>query len=527
MIRDLGQYAGQDDQHYDLCIVGAGAAGLALAMEFIGTATRVCLLESGGLEYEDAVQDLYAGESVGLDYFPLDACRLRYFGGTTNHWAGYCQLFPDYAFDALPWIDHSGWPIRRDEILPYYMRCHDRMGLTRIGWEPGTGWQVDRLRDAVGHPGLAIDPDAFEDSAWTIEPIRMGETLRADLEAAPNIDVVLHANLFEIEVNQTASAVTGLDMRTPDNRRVTFRAGQYVVAAGGIETARLLLASNSTQTEGLGNGRDLVGRFFSDHPNLDPGYIQTTDRGIDAQLYDRVDLSPQTEGIFRMTTRIETMRAHGLTRGAVQLDRRSIESRGANSLRQILRNTRRGAPADDLGQHIANVVSDIGPLTDFTAEYLWYGQAPLDRIDIRLILLETAPNPDSRITLAEATDRLGMRRVRLDWRLSEIDERTLRFMWDRIAAGAATRGIGRARQEIPWEDYRHHIHGSNHNLGTARMADDPARGVVDANCRVHGIENLYLAGGAVFPTSGAGSPTIMIVALAIRLADHLKSRSEG
>jgi choline dehydrogenase-like flavoprotein len=278
------------------------------------------------------------------------------------------------------------------------------------------------------------------------------------------------------------------------------------------------------QTEGLGNGRDLVGRFFADHPNIDIGYIQTIDRGIDLRLYDRFRLNHETDSKFRMMLRPEAMRANELVSGCVDLARRGTEADGARALRSILRNATHGKATQDLGANIATVAADLGPLAEFTAGTLWHGLPPIERVDVQLILLETAPNPDSRVTLGDETDALGMRRVRLDWQLTELDERTFRYLWDSTVGAFSSRGLGRGHQDVPWEEYGDHIYLSHHNLCTTRMSEDPAEGVVDADCRVHGIDNLYLAGGSVFPTSGTGSPTLMIAALAVRLADHLKER---
>jgi choline dehydrogenase-like flavoprotein len=520
MLVDLRQ-AGEAVEHdYDLCIAGAGAAGIALAMEFVGKRTRVCLLESGGLDIDPDTQDLYRGEVVGLQYADLDTHRLRFFGGTTNHWAGYSTPFPDFSFEPHAWIPHSGWPLRRAELTPYYQRAHDRLDMEDVGWDPGGDWDAAAI--GGGAPGLAIDP-AFRDKAAVIRPVRMGETFRETLAAAENVDVVLYANLVEIQVNETARTVTGFDVRTLDGRRALIRARIYVVASGGIENARLLLNSDRVQAEGLGNGRGLVGRFFSDHAHFSAGYIQTADRGVRAQLYDRRPYGRDSEKIFRKDLTFEAMREHELTLAGLQLRRHGLETPAGNALRQVVRAAQRGDLPHDLGGHIGKVLADLDGLTAYTAEHLWYGQAPVDRIHVEF-LIEPAPNPDSRVTLGDEVDPLGLRRVRLDWRLSEIDERTFRWMADRLVAGLAENGIGRMKFEFDWADYPDMIVWDNHNISTTRMASDPAEGVVDADCRVHGIDNLYMGGSSVFATCGGGSPTLMIVALAIRLGDHLKTR---
>jgi hypothetical protein len=194
------------------------------------------------------------------------------------------------------------------------------------------------------------------------------------------------------------------------------------------------------------------------------------------------------------------------------------ETAGLTSLRQLVRGR-----SDDLGQHIRNVVTDLGGVADVVGDYLWYGRPPLDRLAVQFNL-DAAPNPDSRVTLGDEVDPLGLRRVRLDWQLSEIDERTIRWMAQQLATVVAASDFGRLRLDFDPEDIRSAVGWHYHNISTTRMASDPADGVVDADCRVHGIDNLYMGGSSVFATCGGGSPTLMIVALAIRLGDHLKTR---
>jgi choline dehydrogenase-like flavoprotein len=297
-----------------------------------------------------------------------------------------------------------------------------------------------------------------------------------------------------------------------------FRARYYVVAAGGIENARLLLNSTGVQSEGLGNGNNLVGRFFSDHVAIEAGLIGVADRGANLELYERQPYGNVSEVVVYKDITFEAQAREGLTSGNVRLTRMGSETAGLTSLRQLVRGR-----SDDLGQHIRNVVTDLGGVADVVGDYLWYGRPPLDRLAVQFNL-DAAPNPDSRVTLGDEVDPLGLRRVRLDWQLSEIDERTFRWMAQQLATVVAASDFGRLRLDFDPEDIRSAVGWHYHNISTTRMASDPADGVVDADCRVHGIDNLYMGGSSVFATCGGGSPTLMIVALAIRLGDHLKTR---
>ena len=124
----------------DLCIVGAGAAGISMAMDWIGASQRVLLLEAGGFDYDARMQELYRGEIVGLPYFPLQSARLHYFGGTTGHWAGFCSTYDASDFEHRDWVPHSGWPIKRAELDPYYARAHRVLELGPYDYDVAS-WQ--------------------------------------------------------------------------------------------------------------------------------------------------------------------------------------------------------------------------------------------------------------------------------------------------------------------------------------------------------------------------------------------------
>lgn len=530
MLKDLraADIAAGSAHDYDVCIVGSGAAGLTLAMAFEGSGMRVAVLEAGGLEFDWDSQDAYAGEIVGLPYNALNAVRLRYFGGTTNHWSGTCNPLPDRSFVRQAWIPHSGWPLEPSAVRPYYDRASSFLGFERAGWDPAEGWDMDLIARDFGDAPLPIDPEAFYDRAVVIEPIRMGKTLRQPLERSGNVDVVLHANVTDITTNETASHVTGLIARTPEGKTVVFGAKAFVLATGGIENARLLLNATSVQKEGLGNGHDLVGRFFGDHAGFVGGTLLATAPSLDVALYRvrgwrstglRVvkEVTPAAQQQFELMAASVSflLQAHPTS-----------SSLGYTSLRVLAREASRGNVPADLGTHLRNVVNDFDRLVDYGAGFLWEGRRLIDRQPVEQVdvdfHLEPAPNPDSRVLLGSERDAFGLRRVRLDWRLSEIDRHTVRWVANRFATAVAAQGLGRFQMLLDETDIDGQVKLNNHATGTTRMADDPREGVVDVDCRVHGIDNLFMASSSVFTTCGAGSPTFLIVALALRLADHLK-----
>jgi hypothetical protein len=274
----------------DLCIVGAGAAGISIALEWINAGRKVLLLEGGGFDFEPRMQDLYRGEIVGLPYYPLHAAALHYFGGTTNHWAGMCSPFDPIDFEARPWVPHSGWPITRADLDPFYERAQKVLELTPYYDYDADSWS---RRDSTLVP-FALDRRALVTKMWQFSPpTRFGNRYRDAIVGASAVHLYTYANVCEIQANEVVSAVDELRVRTIDGKEHRVRAARYVLACCTIQNARLLLASNARATSGLGNGHDLVGRPLHGAPR-DPerpagarGHACPEHRALHGRLQER------------------------------------------------------------------------------------------------------------------------------------------------------------------------------------------------------------------------------------------------
>ena len=496
----------------DLCIVGAGAAGITIALELIEAGLDVLVLESGGLEFDPAVQALARGRSIGAASDALDAARLRFFGGSTNHWGGFCRPFDPVDFAVRPWVPDSGWPIERADLDPFYTRAAAMLDLA------DDDFSVARWRDALpplfGGPLFEgrLEPVVYQLSP----PTRMGEKYRGALERARDVRVMLHANLLRIGLHPGRRRVMRLDVGTLEGGRFGVTPAAVVLATGGIENARLLLASRDVERNGVGNGHDLVGRYFMDHPSHHAATLLLNAPSDDARR-------PLMRPVFPYATlREDVAREEGLLRFMTTMhvgDELFDEPQGYVALREIGRAIlRREWPADLTGR-LASLAADL----DGAAEHgfrRFFGRSGTLHLRIHP---EVAPNRESRVTLGDETDALGMPRPVLDWRLGELDRHTIRRGLSIVGAEAGRTGIGRLRIE-PWmleDPFAVPGIGSWHHVGTTRMHDDPRCGVVDREGRVHGLDNLFVAGSSVFPTEGFANPTLTIVALALRLADHL------
>lgn len=257
----------------EICIVGAGAAGIAMAREFIDRPERVCLLESGGLDFDEATQALYGDENIGNSYYPLKETRARYLGGSTNLWGGWSRPLDEIDFEVRPWMPYSGWPISKAELGPYYQRAQEVCNLGPFEYD--FAYWEDTFRQHQYQPiqfSQEIAP-----CFWQIIPpshLRFGQVYRAELEGARNIETYLHANVVELETDDTAQSVTRLRVATLEGKQFWVKAKAFVLAVGGIENPRLLLASNQVQKVGLGNQYDQVGRYFMEHPYIISGRVR-------------------------------------------------------------------------------------------------------------------------------------------------------------------------------------------------------------------------------------------------------------
>jgi choline dehydrogenase-like flavoprotein len=493
----------------DIAVVGAGPAGITLARSFANSATHVCVVEAGGRQLEPEVQAFYEGENTGIDY-PLAGTRLRYFGGSSNHWGGYCRPLDPIDFEPRDWVPFSGWPFGIDELAPYYPPAGDIVEITPTHFADRAYWQQ------VTAEGLPEPTTGRMQMRYVhfSTPTRFGNRYGPELERASNVQVLLNANLVNIAAFDMGRAVTHLAIRTLDGRAHRVRAKIYVLATGGLENARLLLASNDVVPGGLGNQNDLVGRFFMEHPHLSGfGEIVVADLRRLPKIYrQRVEVDGRSvnaafnpsEAFLRERRLLNATFMLGLAGQYSWEDASTTEPTVSHT--DVLKAARR-LLTDGEGQADSDRPAYLGH---------WLGMG---------CACEQVPNPLSRVMLAAERDPLGLPRIRLDWRLTEQDRRSLAVHIRSLALEFGALGIGRMRINVDDDGlWSESVSGGSHHMGTTRMHDDPKQGVVDRNCRVHGVANLYIAGSSVFPTGGAANPTLTLLALTLRLADYLRTQ---
>jgi choline dehydrogenase-like flavoprotein len=468
---------------HDICIVGAGAAGITIARELIGSGRDVCLLESGGFDLEERSQDLYRGEVDGPDIDPgyLSSTRLRVFGGTMMAWGGVCRPLDEFDFEPKPWLaDCPGWPFRRQELVPYYDRAAPVVEVEPFF--PRDGGEERFIDRQVGLVTLA-----FHFSP----PTYFGAAYREELRSAPKVTVYLHANARELVPSPRGDRIELLRVVSAEGAAFPVKARIYVLCAGGIETPRILLASDSVVPRGIGNEHDLVGRFYMSHFPL---------RGFGKVLFVVENGAAVMRALYAGNTRYLSLPAE------VKRRRKLL---GAGFLFHP------EMPYGFQGDHPRSMEAVLPVFESLLRGGL------TDRAFPVLAVAEHSPSRESRVTLAEEPDFTGMRRARLQFRRNPADLESLRTTVDLVSRELGRHGLGRL-QTIFTDATRPTLRPDEHHLGTTRMHRDPRQGVVDADCRVHGFGNLFVAGPSVFPSGGFANPVMTILALAIRLADHLK-----
>ena len=515
----------------EICIIGAGPAGITLAREFDSQKFRVVLLEGGGLAYDRAGQALYRGENIGLAYEDLDEMRSRYFGGSSNCWGGFCRPLDPHDFETREWVPNSGWPFQRDELLPYYRRAQSVLQLGRFEYDPRQ-WEAWANRPDARF--LPFDRNrAVSLVAQLSPPTRFGQIYGREIARSANVTAFLNANVTEIETPGHGRTVTGLQVRTLAGRAFQVVGKTYILATGGVENARLLLVSNRYQAGGVGNQNDVVGRYFMDHPRIHCSTIAFNDPKSFGKAYDlhvaftggMLANGTKISGFFGLSP--ETQRAERVANVRCYALSRFLGDNGNSysALKQLYQIRHR---PNMLRRRYRSAVADaIGNLPNIAILALGLKFKP--RLLARGFTLETvvepSPLPESRVTLGSERDALGLRQVKVDWRVGELEKRTVRRMHEILGEemeriGAGTVKVQAPNEGDPWPDT---LNGCWHHMGTTRMHTDPRYGVVDPTCRIHEMENLFIAGSSVFPTCGSDMPTLTITALALRLADHVKA----
>jgi choline dehydrogenase-like flavoprotein len=569
MLINAQKLAAGDTLNTDVCIIGAGPAGIAIALELNGQAFKVCLLESGGDKPDAATQALAedADMPIGDVSYPRAATtRERVFGGTSTAWpinmgegrkgVRYVPLDP-IDFEKRDWVPHSGWPITRSDLEPYYERAHKTCQSGPNNYDV-TFWQ-DETAQPIHFKSDRLKTQIFQFGARDI----FSKQYRQELEASPNVTICLHATAIELCTNEQGEQVETVRASSLQGNAFSIKAKYIILATGGLEAPRLLLLSdqNKAHPNGLGNHHDVVGRYFMDHQGIRSGLLtpETPEVMKQLSLYD-TRFKHNAMVTAKAVLSEKTLREERLLHLCAALYPRTPEQQD-NALRKVFpKGPAYQSPAVEAARvfkralkekrlpepFFPNLFKMLFGLDDLL--YSQWRQAYIRRCGTRYHLdnggwsllseqakremttlevvhyCEQVPDPDNRITLSDVKDALGCRKLQIHWRLTPQDLKSIRRAQDILVEEFAAAGLGRLKLELNKGQPQFFLSSIHHAMGTTRMHEDPKQGVVDAQCKVHGVDNLYIASSSVFTTGGYANPTLTIVALAIRVADQIKTR---
>lgn len=470
MIEDVSRHSG-GEVSADVCILGSGPAGITIARMLAAQGKSVIMAEGGGMEFEEESQELYSGSTRGGDRpYPIMQSRLRFFGGTSNHWTGMCAPLMPLDMEKREWVPRSGWPFGREVLDPFYVRAHEILDLGEYEYS------TEVVRPEGGF--VPFREDVIESRIWRRSPpTRFRLKYRDEIEQSELIRCVTHANFLGMESTDDGKRVTALLVGDGASDPVMLRAEVFVMACGGMENSRLLLHAPDAVLRAMGPSAEMIGRCFIDHVWQQGALL----------IHPTGDWREKYRGLSHNGTRVIA----GICLNEDFLRRERMQGISATF-------------GDDVSPEGVREGTDTIGLS---------------------VHVEPAPNPDCRIFLDERRDRLGLKRLRFHWRLSESDRETMVKSVTVLAEELGRMQLGRVRlgEGATQEVFPQALTAESHHMGGTRMTEDPAEGVVDADCRLHGVENFYIGGSSVYPTVGYVNPTLTVVAMALRLGDHLNT----
>ena len=494
----------------DVCIIGAGAAGVSIALDWMNTPFKVILLESGGFEYDDKVQDLNAGKTTGQKYFPLKSTRLRFFGGTTGHWAGMCSPYDNIDFIKRDWVPDSGWPISRKELDPFYARAHEKLHLGPYNYD-FSYWSKE-LPNLNPFP---LDNNVIWNKMWQFSQANFNVLYKDTLVKSKNVHLYTYATATNLQADPNLSSVSEVTVKNYAGKTHRVRAKHIILACGAIQNARMLLASNSQSPKGLGNNNDMVGRYFMEHIEV-----------ASAELWL---LRPFPTDLYSWTYGVTKASAELAITEKVQAENRILNGTASMMPLALARHTKQRMETWQDGDPRKSAEQMFSNWAEAEKEAAKENKGSIERAYEFNTRIEQSPNANSRVTLSDEKDELGVPRADLHWELSPLDKKSIRRIYQLIAQQMGIAGVARVKMKDFLIDENDNsfpatTNGGWHHMGATRMSDNPKTGVVDKNCQVYGINNLYVAGSGCYTTAGAPNPTLTHVALSLRLSDYVKSK---
>jgi choline dehydrogenase-like flavoprotein len=534
----------------DVAVVGAGPAGIVLALELAGAGHRVVLVESGGDSFDADLQRLGDAEGEDPPHAPMSLATRRQVGGASNLWAGRCVPFDPIDFRPRKITGYAHWPVDCDELEGHFARACEWFACGAAVFD------VERVANLAGRslvpgwPGGDVRATALE--RWSL-PTNFGRRYGPRLRDSALVTLLTGLTCTEIVCAADGRGVMHLTGRTLGGGQVAVRAARYVLACGGLETTRLLFASDRLHPGGIGNHSGHLGHWYMAHVESRIARIHLTTPPAET-IYD---YERDPDGVYvrrRFTFSPEFLVEHELPNTAIWLVNPELadpsHSSGILSFLYLVLASPFGrhllSEATRLGQlktarpvskrsHLANLVRDLGPTARFALSFGYQRFVKRGRkvpgvflpspSNVYPLLYhgEHLPNYDSHVAPSTERDALGMPRLRTSLRFQDADIGGVVRAHDHLDRYLQRHRLGHLEYlyENPQQPIRRQLFGGYHQAGTTRMSADPEDGVLTPDLAVHGFDDLFVASSSAFVTSSQANTTFMIVVFALRLADHL------
>jgi choline dehydrogenase-like flavoprotein len=506
MIIDLRELNELDAVQSDICVIGGGASGIAIANEFNNSKFNTVVLESGSLNYDSKIQELYDGELTysGFGFKKnssgvLTNDRLRYFGGTTGHWGGMVAPFDDIDFKQRTWVPNSGWPFNRNDLIPYYNRASKLLGIPKYNFDSLSNY--NSFRNFTNSSEETINTKLFFDAS-TGKKLRFGDIFLKQFKDSKNIRLFLNATVTNLKVNHEGRFVESLivNKNNPNEKKITIKSKVYILSCGAIENARILLLSDSVFKNGLCNDNDLVGRFFQQH-------------GYTPNINNHIHMLINNKKIFDLygVHKFKNTNAWGFLTLSPKLQEKNKLLNSYFSINNWSPIIEDDKITRSMKRNYIKFLNNLG----INSPNKWYS--------VKSVMLhEQEPNFYNRVSLSDDRDWLNQRKVKITSQISDLQIQTMISTFRVFGNFLGQNFLGKVRIESDIKELFESPGTQGHHIGTTRMSASSSNGVVDQNCKTHSIDNLYIGGSSTFPTGSATNPTFTILAMSIRLADHLK-----
>jgi choline dehydrogenase-like flavoprotein len=510
----------------DICIVGAGVAGIVVARELLGSNKSIIMMESGHELYNESIQNLYKSNRKPKIFPDTSVSRLRMLGGSSNHWGNSTERLDPIDFEKRGWVPNSGWPFSYSTLEPFYNTAEKYCGVGDYDDQYSLDYWLEKAPFKDYFPDSELMKSAIIKSS--LIPVRFFKQYGPDLLEDENVQIISGANITEVDYSPESENISGISFNTIKSIKHTIKAKLFIMCLGGIENARMLLNFNQDYDDRIGNLHGNVGRYLMEHPTIRGAHFYPLNGRLPS-MYESI-YKDEIMLKARLKLKEETQYKYETNNLRMMLVARTEEalSHGVSSAHILSNHFENADIADNFGTHLVNVLSDIDVLANIFAKQTFDFELNEDVFKFSgyqlVSMIEQTPDRSNRITLSDKEDILGIKKINIDWTISDEDKNLAWRSLDLIAKDPSINRKGRFRvlKERESRLWSSQLGFGSHHIGTTRISSSYKTGVVDPKCRVYGTNNLYIGGSSVFPTGGHVPPTLTIVAMSIKLADDIK-----